>query len=118
MLGGKLPFDGPPFVAIAAGMRPEPLAPLAPDAPEDLVSAIERCLNPDRKRRWRSASELRDALAEVRSPTRLSRWRRLVRWWNRRRRLARPRMRTMSDGTDPTDDSGGNTPDRSSLQSF
>jgi serine/threonine protein kinase len=128
MLGGRLPFDGPPFVAIAAGVVPEPLALLAPDAPDDLVAAIERCLKPDRKRRWRTAGELRDALAEVRSPARPGRWRTLLRWWKRRRHLLRARMTTKGDSVDSGVSSGdsqgdsqrdrkGDTPNRST-QSF
>jgi hypothetical protein len=117
MLGGRLPFDGPPFVAIAAGITPEPLAALAPDAPDDLVSAIEQCLNPDRKRRWRTAGELRDALAEVRSPARPTRWRRFVRWWRRRARLSNARVTTMRDSGDSQGDAPSGSPSRARTSS-
>jgi predicted permease len=65
MLAGKVPFDGPSAAAIVAlicaGERP-PLRVVAPDAPPDLVAAIDRCLHPNPAERWRRARELRDAL--------------------------------------------------------
>ncbi|HEX8715533.1 MAG TPA: serine/threonine-protein kinase [Gemmatimonadaceae bacterium] len=61
MLSGRLPFHGSSFVSLAAQhivQAPEPLAELAPDAPEALVRAIERCLAKEREDRWKSAAEL------------------------------------------------------------
>lgn len=61
MLSGRLPFHGSSFVSLAAQhivQAPEPLAELAPDAPEALVRAVERCLAKEREDRWKSAAEL------------------------------------------------------------
>jgi serine/threonine protein kinase len=66
MLSGVLPFDGQTFEMLAAqhiAERHEPLASLAPSAPEALCEAIERSMEKDRGARWRSARELADALA-------------------------------------------------------
>ncbi|NOT07905.1 MAG: serine/threonine protein kinase, partial [Gemmatimonadales bacterium] len=61
MLTGAVPYDGPSEAAIsAARVRQErvPLARAAPDAPPDLVAAIERCLAVDPAGRWPRAAEL------------------------------------------------------------
>ncbi len=82
MLAGRLPFDGPNFTVLAAQHvvhAPRALAELAPDAPEALVEAIERCLAKEPADRWQRAGELREALEPVRA------WRH---WgWNRVPRL-------------------------------
>jgi serine/threonine protein kinase len=68
MLTGRLPFDGHTFEALAAKHIADahvPLSDLAPDAPAELCSAIERCLTKQRESRWRSGRELADALVTV-----------------------------------------------------
>ena len=65
MLSGALPFDGSTFETLAAKHIAEdhtPLGDLAPDAPGSLVVAIERCLQKDRRDRWRHAHELAEGL--------------------------------------------------------
>ena len=65
MLSGVLPFDGIDFYDIARRRSTVPHVPLArlvPDAPADLLDAIERCLEADVSRRWRNARELHDVL--------------------------------------------------------
>jgi serine/threonine-protein kinase len=66
MLSGELPFDGQSFESLAAkhiAERHAPLADVAPDAPEPLRAAIERSLEKERDRRWRTGREMADALA-------------------------------------------------------
>lgn len=68
MLTGELPFSGQTFEALAAKHIAEahtPLAQLAPDAPADLVAAIERCLKKNREDRFRTGRELASALESV-----------------------------------------------------
>ena len=65
MLAGRLPFHGSSFAALAAQhivQAPAPLGELAPDAPEALVSAVERCLAKERDGRWKTAGEFATAL--------------------------------------------------------
>jgi serine/threonine-protein kinase len=65
MLSGELPFDGATFEALAAKHIADahlPLETLAPSAPAALCAAIERCLEKDRAKRWRTARELARAL--------------------------------------------------------
>ena len=81
MLSGQLPYTGDTVQQISA-RRSEAnrrsLRTLAPDAPRDLVEAIERCLQSDPDDRWRHARELHAALTA--RQTRSSRlWRRLKR---------------------------------------
>jgi serine/threonine-protein kinase len=77
MLTGALPFTGDSpaeVVAMHVTMTPPSLARLVPDAPSDLVRAIERCLRKEPGERWRHARELHDALVSRRSrPARLAR---------------------------------------------
>jgi serine/threonine-protein kinase len=79
MLSGQLPYGGDTVRQLAerrqaGGHRPLRLA--APDAPRDLVEAIERCLMPEPDDRWRHARELHAALTAKQTPgSRL--WRRL-----------------------------------------
>jgi len=81
MLSGQLPYTGDTVQQISA-RRTEAnrrsLRVLAPDAPRDLVEAIERCLQSDPDDRWRHARELHAALTARQTPgSRL--WRRLKR---------------------------------------
>lgn len=65
MLSGTLPFQGNTFRVLTAKHLAEAapsLAQLAPDAPRDLVAAIERCLAKDVVDRWDRASDLASAL--------------------------------------------------------
>jgi serine/threonine protein kinase len=60
MLSGTLPFHGSSFTALAAQhivQEPASLAALAPEAPRELVRAVERCLAKERDDRWKTASE-------------------------------------------------------------
>jgi serine/threonine-protein kinase len=79
MLSGQLPYAGDSVQQIAERRQEanhRPLRLVAPDAPRDLVEAIERCLMPDPDDRWRHARELHAALTA--RQTRGSRlWRRL-----------------------------------------
>jgi serine/threonine-protein kinase len=64
MLSGNLPFHGSNFAALAAQhivRTPPPLGELAPDTPERLVQAVERCMAKERDDRWKTAG----AFAEV-----------------------------------------------------
>jgi serine/threonine-protein kinase len=72
LLTGEVPFPGENFVAVAMKHINEPVPDLAaqrPDAPLRLVAAVERALEKDPKRRFRSmaelAQELRRCLAEL-----------------------------------------------------
>jgi serine/threonine protein kinase len=81
MLSGQLPYTGDTIAQIAARRseaRHRPLRQAAPDAPPDLVEAIERCLKPEPDDRFRHARELHAALTTRETPgSRL--WRRLKR---------------------------------------
>jgi serine/threonine-protein kinase len=81
MLTGQLPYSGDTVQAISerrTEARHRPLRLLAPDAPRDLVEAIERCLMPQPDDRWRHARELHAALTSRQTPgSRI--WRRLAR---------------------------------------
>jgi len=82
MLTGQLPYPGDTVQQIAARRseaQHRPLRQLAPDAPHDLVDAIERCLMPQPDDRWRYARELHAALSARRTPG----WR----IWRRLRRV-------------------------------
>ena len=68
MLSGTLPFDAPTFESLAArhiAEQHEPLATVAPDAPDALCAAINRALRKDRDERWRTGRDLAAALAAV-----------------------------------------------------
>jgi len=79
MLSGQLPYGGDTVQQIAerrAEGRHRPLHLVAPDAPRDLVEAIERCLQPMPDDRFRHARELHAALTARQTPgSRM--WRRL-----------------------------------------
>jgi len=81
MLSGELPYTGDTMLQLFARRaegRHRPLRSLAPDAPRDLVDAIERCLEPQPHDRWRHARELHAALTARQTPgSRV--WRRLKR---------------------------------------
>jgi predicted permease len=65
LLGGRLPFDATSPTERLTQQRKGPVVPLgvcAPDAPKDLVQAIERCLAYDAEQRWRRARDFRDTL--------------------------------------------------------
>ncbi|MGH7669466.1 MAG: protein kinase domain-containing protein, partial [Gemmatimonadaceae bacterium] len=65
MLSGSLPFQGRNFTALAAQhivRAPAPLGEVAPDAPEALVRAVERCLAKERDDRWKTASDFAAAI--------------------------------------------------------
>jgi serine/threonine-protein kinase len=65
LLGNRLPFEATSPTERLTQQRKGPVVPLsvcAPDAPKDLVQAIERCLAYDAEQRWRRARDLRDAL--------------------------------------------------------
>jgi serine/threonine protein kinase len=68
MLSGRVPFDGESFGAIAAQhltVPPEPLSRVAPEAPPDLIAAIERCLAKETSARWRHGRDLHAALSQT-----------------------------------------------------
>lgn len=72
LLGNRLPFDATSTTERLAQQRKGPTVPLnvcAPDAPRDLVSAIERCLAFDVEQRWRRARDFRDVLVAGAEPT-------------------------------------------------
>jgi serine/threonine-protein kinase len=81
MLSGQLPYTGDTVQQISARRSESdrrPLRDLAPDAPRDLIEAIERCLQAEPDDRWRHARELHAALTA--RQTRGSRfWRRMKR---------------------------------------
>ena len=56
-LTGKLPFPGPNFILQKERMLFEPLSQAAPNAPEKLRVAIERCLRRDPKERFQTIDE-------------------------------------------------------------
>ena len=71
MLSGQLPYSGDTAQQIAARQhegRHRPLRIAAPDAPRDLVEAIERCLMPEPNDRFRHARELHAALTARQTP--------------------------------------------------
>jgi len=68
MATGRHPFaGGAPAEMVAALLRdsPTPLATLRPELPEELGRAVERCLEKDPRRRYQSALDLRNDLAEI-----------------------------------------------------
>ena len=65
-LAGRLPHDAPSFPAMLFAIveqTPEPLGRLRPDLPPSFVSVIERAMAKDPNARFRSAEEMRAALA-------------------------------------------------------
>jgi hypothetical protein len=65
MVAGQLPFDGATprdLLVQHLSKEPQPLARVAPDAPDDFASAITRCLAKEPAGRWPDGKSLRDAL--------------------------------------------------------
>ena len=65
-LAGRLPHDAPSFPAMLFAIveqTPEPLGRLRPDLPPSLVAVVERAMVKDPNARFRSAEEMRAALA-------------------------------------------------------
>ena len=65
MLAGETPFKAtntPSMLMTHVSEPPPPLMARRPDAPVDLVRAVERCLAKRPEDRWRSAAEMRDAI--------------------------------------------------------
>jgi serine/threonine protein kinase len=79
MLSGELPYSGDTVQQISERRvegRHRPLRLVAPDAPRDMIEAIERCLRPLPDDRFRHARELHAALTARQTPgSRI--WRRL-----------------------------------------
>lgn len=66
VVSGRLPFDSDSALNVLAQRltkQAKPLRTVAPHASEDLIVAIERCLERDPSRRWPDAKSLRFALA-------------------------------------------------------
>jgi serine/threonine-protein kinase len=66
LLSGKLPFDGesvPQLCASILADAPVPLRRVRPGAPAELEAVILKCLEKDRKRRFRNVAELAQELA-------------------------------------------------------
>ncbi len=66
MLAGRPPHQGNGYLSVIARHlteEPVPLRQLVPEAPEDLVAAISRCLEKQPERRWSDARALHQALA-------------------------------------------------------
>jgi eukaryotic-like serine/threonine-protein kinase len=100
LLAGVLPFDTQSVSTMLRLQREEGYVPLTsrrPDAPRDMVLAVERCLAVDPERRWPTATAFREALVfrgtrsrgrPLRSlANRLDRARRHVEQWLMRRWL-------------------------------
>src|SRR4051812_23864903 len=71
MLGGRLPFEGRGMreILVRHATQPPPhLDSLVPGVPEDLASAIGRCLVKDPDGRWPDAKSLRQALIGEETP--------------------------------------------------
>ncbi len=68
LLSGKAPFDGEELedilAKIPAGKRPD-LRALVPDLPDELCAVVDRCLEPDRDKRFGSVVELAQALSPL-----------------------------------------------------
>src|SRR5207248_10622107 len=65
MLAGSLPFKGDSQVEIAEALLLDTPQPLPRSVPEDVRAVVERCLQHDPARRFRSAGELALALEAV-----------------------------------------------------
>jgi serine/threonine-protein kinase len=66
LLAGRPPFraaSSPRLLRLVLDAEHEPLSSLRPDLPPGLAAVVERCLQKNRARRFRSVAELRAALA-------------------------------------------------------
>lgn len=64
-LTGHLPFDGATTIEVMAAhiaRRPKAMHKFAPQVPRQLASAVERCLEKDRDRRWPSGEAFAEAV--------------------------------------------------------
>jgi len=71
LLTGQMPFDADSVVQLAVKVREQPFEPLdaaCPDAPSELVKAVEGCLEKDQERRFPSVAQLAEKLGCVASP--------------------------------------------------
>ena len=71
MLAGRPPHQGTSAASVMGKIlteEPRPLRELVPDAPQDLLAAISRCLEKAPERRWPDARTLHGALAGEASP--------------------------------------------------
>ncbi|MCC6644157.1 MAG: protein kinase [Polyangiaceae bacterium] len=76
MVTGRLPFDGDGSAAVVAAIvadEPVPVTRLAPHAPRDLVTVIERCLQKRPELRPASAREVLALLADEHEPAPVTR---------------------------------------------
>jgi serine/threonine protein kinase len=74
-LSGHVPFNGDSLPELFANIntsRPTPLEKLAPDVPLGLVRIVDRCLSPERERRYEDGSALAAALIAARDEIRQS----------------------------------------------
>ena len=77
MLTGKPPFVGSRYGSIASqhiAAAPPSVWSVAPEAPADLVAAIEKCLEKDPGVRWQSAGELADSIVGDNNHTSVAGW--------------------------------------------
>ena len=58
MLTGDVPFKGPNYLAQKRELAYRPLSELAPDIPANIDQIINKCLQADKEKRYRSISEL------------------------------------------------------------
>jgi serine/threonine protein kinase len=68
MVSGRLPFDAKtPMEAVTQRLtqEPQPLRAIAPNVDDDLIVAIQRCLQKDPANRWPDAKSLRFALVPL-----------------------------------------------------
>src|ERR1019366_4741890 len=64
-LTGQLPFEGATTVEVMAAhiaRRPKPMQGFAPQVPRKLASAVEKCLEKDRERRWSTGEQFAEAV--------------------------------------------------------
>jgi eukaryotic-like serine/threonine-protein kinase len=69
MLSGRAPFEGPSPTSILSAIlkdEPKPLSEHRPELPRDLVKLVHRCLAKDPGRRIQTATDVRNALEELR----------------------------------------------------
>ncbi len=72
MLTGRRTFQGDNLASIMSSVlrdEPKPIEESAPDAPKDLVRAVNRCLRKDPDKRWQHMADLKVALEEMKAET-------------------------------------------------